>query len=268
MNRMLPDYLDGHLHLQDHRFDGIRAAVLLRAREAGVTAMFCNATREEDWQGTLALASASVIPFIGIHPWYCRTVTKDWERRMAEILKATRCGIGETGLDKKCACDMTGQVEIFTIQLQLAVAFRRPLTIHCLGAWGKLLEILEMQAKTAPLPPIMIHSFGGSAEIMRRLVGLGCTLSFSGQLAAPDRERLRQVFRQTALQHILLETDAPDQLQSGGHPGRVKTLAINEPANIAALYLFAAHLHHMELQDFCRQIWQNGTIFTDSTFPR
>ncbi len=265
---MLPGYLDSHLHLQDPRFNGIRAEVLLRARKAGVTGMFCNATRQEDWQGTLELASPSIFPFIGIHPWYCRDLEKKWERRLEETLETTRCGIGETGLDKRCACDMTRQVQIFTAQLQLAVAFRRPLTVHCLGAWGKLLEILEVQAKTCPLPPILVHSFGGSAEVMRRLVGLGCALSFSARLAAPEQERLRQVFQATPKQHILLETDAPDQLQIGINRGKAGHPTLNEPANIAALYTFAANLHHMELQDFCRQIWQNGTVFTDSTIPR
>lgn len=261
-------YLDSHLHLTDPRFNGIREAILLRAREAGVVKMFCNATREEDWRQTLALASASIVPFIGIHPWYCSTVERDWERRLAEILQTTTCGIGETGLDKKCAGDMVRQIETFTAQLQLAVAFRRPLTVHCLGCWGKLLEILELQTKTAPLPPIMIHSFGGSQEIMRRLVRLGCLLSFSARLAAPGQEALRQVFQETPLPHILLETDAPDQLQTGINPGTPEPSATNEPAYIVALYGFAANLHHMELQDFCSQIWQNGTVFTDSTLPR
>lgn len=263
------NYIDSHLHLQDPRFNGSREAALLRARQAGVMKMFCNATREKDWQEVLILASASalIVPFIGIHPWYCDTVGKGWDKKLAGILETTNCGIGEAGLDKKCSCDMTRQIEIFTSQLQLAVVFRRPLTVHCLGCWGKLLEILEMQAKTTSLPPIMIHSFGGSLEIMQRLVRLGCWLSFSARLAAPGQERLRQVFQETRLPHILLETDAPDQLQTG-ITATPEASGNNEPANIAGIYAFAANLHHMELQDFCSQIWQNGTVFTDSMLPR
>ena len=265
-----PHYLDSHLHLQDPRFDGIRNAVLLRAKQAGVLRMFCNATSEKDWQDVLNLSSdsPSLIPFIGIHPWHCDTVVKDWQIRLGDILETIACGIGETGLDKKCSCDMMKQIEIFTVQLQLAVTYRRPLAVHCVGCWGKLLDILEMQTKTTALPPIMIHSFGGSLEIMQRLVRLGCWLSFSTRLAAPGQERLRQVLQKTPLHHILLETDAPDQLQAGIDAGSPEDSVINEPANIIALYALAANLQHMNLQDFCREIWQNGTIFTDSTLPR
>lgn len=264
-------YLDSHLHLQDPRFIGSREAVLIRAGQSGVLRMFCNATREEDWREVLGLASDSVIPFIGIHPWYADTVDAGWEERLAALVEISYCGIGETGLDKRCSCALKQQLEVFTVQLRLAVAWRRPLAVHCLDCWGKLLEILEGQAQTAPLPPVMIHSFGGAAEVMHRLVRLGCWLSFSGRLATPGQERLRRVFRETPLHRILLETDAPDQLQADLVPAGRETAEIadcNEPAHIAGLYAFAANLYHMELQDFCRQIWKNGTVFTDSTLPR
>ena len=264
------DYLDSHLHLQDNRFNGMREAVLLRARQAGVARMFCNATRENDWPDVLALASThdSIVPFIGIHPWYCDTASHEWHNKLAEILRTTACGIGEAGLDKKCTSDLIRQEEIFVGQLQLAVQFQRPLSVHCLGCWGKLLDILSSQADTGSLPPIMIHSFSGSRETMLRLVRLGCTISFSARMAAPGQERLRQVFQETPLSRVLLETDAPDQLQTTILPNSIPGSGNNEPANVTAFYAFAANLYHLDLQDFCRQIWHNGTVFTDSTFPR
>ena len=270
MNEM-PDiaFLDSHLHLQDPRFNNKREAVLERAARARVARMFCNATRQSDWQHVLALAkdSQAISPFIGIHPWYCATASRDWQQKLTEILKTTLCGIGEVGLDKHCSCDMRIQEDLFVAQLQLAISFNRPLAIHCLGSWGKLLGILDSQAKTAPLPPIMIHSFGGSQEVMQRLVKLGCMISYSAKMAAPGQERLRQVFQQTPLTRVLLETDAPDQLHLDISSYN-QDIEMNEPANITVLYAFAANLHHMDLQDFCGQIWQNGTIFTDTALSR
>jgi TatD DNase family protein len=271
MNEMgKPDYLDSHLHLQDRRFAGDREAVLRRAQEAGVTRMFCNATREEDWQQVLALAARfpAVVPFLGIHPWFADTVGSGWEKRLELLLTRFPCGIGEAGLDRKCRVDLQRQQEVFRIQLQLAAESQRPLSIHCLGCWGRLVDLLEQQKSRAPLPAVMIHAFSGSLEMMQRLVRLGCWISFSTALGDPGREPLQRVAQQTPIDRILLETDAPDQLPAAMKTAAQGSGACNEPANIPALYRFAANLHYIDLQDFCRQVWQNGTLYTDSTLPR
>ena len=262
-------YQDSHLHLQDPRFNGVREDVLQRAAQVGVNRMFCNATREEDWQAVLDLASTTetILPFLGIHPWYCATISAGWVKRLADILANTTSGIGEAGLDKNCRCSMATQIEVFSTQLQLAATFHRPLSIHCLGCWGKVLEILEMQAEETTLPPIIFHSFSGSRETMQRLIKLGCHLSFSGRLTTPSQGRLRLILQQTPLSSILLETDAPDQLADteSEHPAITGN---NEPANIMRIYAFTADLLHIPLQQLCRQIWHNGTLFKNSALPR
>lgn len=261
--------LDSHLHLQDPRLAAVRDDVFDRAAAVGVVRMFCNATSEADWAEVLRLASISpaVVPFIGIHPWHAGTAGTDWDQRLASILATTRCGIGEIGLDGKCAVTMERQEEVFVRQLQLAIRFGRPLALHCLGCWGRLLEVLEPQATMTALPPFMIHSFSGSSETMHRLVRIGGWISFSAGLADPKRERLRRVFIETPIDRILLETDAPDQL-----PAALRTSAttppVNEPANILPLYREAAGLRHINLQDFIHRIWNNGTIYADSLLSR
>jgi TatD DNase family protein len=261
-------WLDSHLHLQDPRLAAIRADVLSRAAAAGVARMFCNATAEADWPEVLRLGAVSpaVIPFVGIHPWHAETASAEWEKRLAAILQTTRCGVGEIGLDGKCPVAMERQEEIFVRQLELAIRFARPLALHCLGCWGRLLEILERQAQTAALPPFMIHSFNGSTEIMHRIVRIGGWISFSAGLTDPKRERLRRVFVATPLHRLLLETDAPDQL-----PFALKTATpapVNEPANILALYREAAKLRQIDPENFIHRIWTNGEIYADSLLPR
>lgn len=264
------NYIDSHVHLLDRRFDENREIVLLRAQEAGVAKLFCNATCEDDWQKILELAAhfPSIVPFLGIHPWFSDRIKSGWEKRLEDLLAITGCGIGEIGLDKRCHVDMKIQVELFFIQLQLAADYRRPLAIHCLGCWGKLLELLEQQKCKSPLPAMMIHSFSGSLETMHRFVRLGCFISYSMNLCDPGREKLRNILQETPIEYILLETDSPDQLPASLRMPDIEVQPCNEPANIPELYRLAANLHNMDLQDFCRQIWLNGTFFTDSTFPR
>jgi len=261
--------LDSHLHLQDPRLAAIRGEVLSRAAAAGIARMFCNATAEADWPEVLDLASISpaLIPFVGIHPWHAGSAGADWDNRLAAILETTRCGIGEVGLDGKCPVAMELQSEIFVRQLQLAIRFQRPLALHCLGCWGRLLELLEHQAKMTALPPFMIHSFSGSSETMHRVVRIGGWISFSARLVDPKREHLRRVFLATPLDRLLLETDAPDQLPQALR-GAATTTPVNEPANILALYREAAGLRQIDLHDFIHRIWNNGTIYADSLLPR
>jgi TatD DNase family protein len=126
--------------------------------------------------------------------------------------------------------------------------------------------MLERLAKTADLPPLMIHSFGGSLETMLRLVRLGCWISFSARLIDRKRHALHQVFCETPTDRILLETDAPDQL-----PATLRNSGdalYNEPANIADFYRQAARLRCMSFDDFTQQIWNNGEIYADSLLPR
>ena len=263
-----PPLLDSHLHLQDPRLEGIRAEVFRRAVEAGIGRMLCNATRERDWPEVLQLSATfpSVIPFIGIHPWYADPLETAWDRRLEAVIAINCCGIGEAGLDGKCPIPIASQERVLAIQLGLAAEHQRPVALHCVGAWGRLIDMLERLVKTAGLPPLMIHSFGGSLETMHRLVNLGCWISFSARLIDRDRQTLQQVFCETPLERILLETDSPDQLpQALRHSGNVPC---NEPANIADFYRQAAKLRRMNLDDFTQQIWNNGEIYADSLLSR
>ena len=283
-----PLYLDSHLHLQETRLAPTRDRILERARLAGVARMLCNATREEDWPAVidLAIREPGVVPFLGIHPWFADTAGAGWEERLMSLLQQVPAGIGETGLDKCCRAAFDRQQQIFATQLQMASELRRPLTIHCVKAWGKLLEMLEQFAD--PLPPIMIHSFAGARETLQRLLRLGCFISFSGKLATDSR--LHPTFLATPLANLLLETDSPGrprvagamddqgatdapaqpdrQLTSGFHDQKDQKSAGDEPAAITRLYQWAATMRKLTLEEFRQEIWSNGEIFTNTILPR
>ena len=262
-------YLDSHCHLQEHRLAPIIDDIMERAGSAGVARIFCNATREEDWQAVVDLAAGGheVIPFLGIHPWFAETAMAGWEERLQVLLQQMPAGIGETGLDKSCRADFGRQQQIFLIQLQMASKLRRPLVVHCVKGWGRLLEMLEQFAD--PLPRVMIHSFAGSRETLQRLTRLGCFISFAGKLA--DNNKVHQTFLATPLANLLLETDSHGQpLVGNAMEGKSTTGArvTDEPAAIAKLYKLAATIRGMTLNEFRQQIWKNGEIFTNTIVPR
>lgn len=242
-------FLDSHCHLQKLQMttEGL-AHVSTPTAVAGESRTFCNATREEDWQAVLDLAARTnkVIPFLGIHPWFASDVTANWEKRLFSLLDQSPAGIGETGLDRCCRTDPGKQEQIFLAQLLMASELQRPLVIHCVKAWGRLLEILKRFA--GPLPPIMFHSFSGSSETMRQLIRLGGFISYSCRLATSSK--LHPCFLETPMAHLLLETDS-----SG-------------PADITNLYRFAADLRGMAINEFRQEIWNNGEIFAHTILSR
>jgi TatD DNase family protein len=255
-------YVDAHLHLQDPRLQAER--VMSRARKAGVSLLFCNAIQEEDWPAVadLAVVHQEVVAFFGIHPWFSETATTGWQQRLlatSETLDKT-IGIGETGLDRSCRIDLAIQQQLFTQHLELAAEHRWPLSVHCVRAWGALVDLLTDFSHRQPLPPVLIHSFNGSTEIMRRLTGLGCYLSYSESLSGSGQTKLRETFVQTPKALLLLETDAP----YAKNPDRKKNKdAINEPADVAGLYRHAARLLQLEPLELSAQLFENAKVFSN-----
>lgn len=250
--------LDSHCHLVDAALTNEVGDILRRAKQAGIAHFFCNATREDDWERIAALSrrNPEVIAFLGIHPWWSDTATGGWEERLAHLLQQTPAGVGETGLDKQCHVDFSKQEKVFCAQLELASTLQRPLVIHCVKAWGRALELLEARRKSATLPPMMVHSFSGSVETLRRLIQLDCYLSFSCRVITNDR--LHPCLRETPLDRLLLESDAP------AHNNQ----PCQEPADIVTLYQQVSRLRGMDIEELIQQIWKNGEIFAHNIFSR
>jgi TatD DNase family protein len=259
-------YIDAHLHLLDKRIAARAADIIRESQEAGVEALFCNATTENNWTDVLRLGKAdiTVYPFLGIHPWYIDSLSPNRLDSLAALLRNSRAGIGEVGLDKT-RDNFTLQAVILQKQLKLAETLHRPVAIHCVRAWGRLLEILADIDLSAF--KFLVHGFNGSLEVMQQLVKLGAFVSFSTMLAHPARERLRQVFIRTPLDHIFLETDAPDQFceivsYNGNSSEYFSEKKLNHPLAVIKLYEYAARLRGMNVRDFAEILWNNGTIFT------
>jgi TatD DNase family protein len=243
-------WVDAHNHLQDPRA-GELAPILAAMRQAGVEHCVVNATREADWTAVEQLAVAEpdlTSPAFGIHPWQAHTATGDWLEKLRALLeKYPRASVGECGLDGWIPDPgLAVQRPVFIAQLRLARELGRPLTIHCLKAWGPLFE----DFKEAPPPPrFLMHSFNGSIEIARRLIPLGAYFSFSGYFLQPRKAAVLDVFKQVPRDRILLETDAPDMLPPADFIRHPLPGNHNHPANLAAIGQALAMAMEMSPQD-------------------
>ena len=242
---------DAHNHLQYYTSGTESAEALRLAAEAGVGLMLCNGTSPGDWQKVLALAAAqkSVVPCFGLHPWFLKEAPPGWLAELESFLLRVPSGVGEIGLDGgKGATSQARQEGVFTAQLRLAKKLGRPACLHCVKAWGRMLEIIKEEKPG----PFLFHSYGGPAEMVPVFASLGAYFSFSGAIMDVKREKLRQALLAVPADRLLFETEAPDADAPGWRSG---------PAGIAEVVSAAAQLLGKPAEELAALSWANGNKF-------
>jgi len=208
------------------------------SRLPGQVRVVCG-TCEADWEGVLAHAGSGpeVIPMLGLHPWYVAAALPGWEARLDALLRAHRAGVGECGLDfAREAADRPAQEQAFRLQLRLAHALHRPVAIHAVRAWGRLLDLLREEG--VPPAGALVHAYSGSPETAATLQAMGVFLSFSAKGMAPERGKVHEALRMVPSSHLLLETDGVGDL---------------EP-----VVAMAAALRGVAAEDLAARTWKNG----------
>lgn len=225
---------DSHNHLQ--RFaDPLR--IIAEMREAGIEGCVANGTSEEDWGAVAKLAEDFpdfVRPAFGLHPWHAHQRTEAWLGSLEAYLdRFPNASIGECGLDGWVAePSLEIQREVFLPQLAIARDRKLPVTIHALKAWEPLFEAFDQEA---PPEKFLLHSFGGSAELVKRLLPIGAWFSFSGYFLQPRKAKVIESFKTIPRDRLLIETDAPDMMpppefvehefHGMNHPANLKRIA-------------------------------------------
>jgi TatD DNase family protein len=255
--------LDAHNHLHDSRLAPHRAAILPELARLGVARAVVNGTCEADWDAVAALAAehALIVPSFGLHPWQVATRSPRWLDVLREKLGThPRAGVGEIGLDRWIeGHDLTVQSAVLRAQLTLAVELNRPITIHCIRAWGALDEVL----RTHPRLPrgFLIHAYGGPAEMVGGFVALGGYFSFNACFLAERKAAHRAIFRDLPIERLLVETDAPDLRppdERNAYPlADADGAAINHPANISLTYAALAELRGLSAEVVSAQVEEN-----------
>lgn len=252
-------WFDAHLHLQNPRFG--QEPLKLLDRIPGLEGCVVNAICPADWDAVLDLASrdSRVRPALGVHPWYVDAVEEGWEQRLDSLLAVhPQASVGEAGLDRWIEPhDLPAQREILDIQLSLARRHRRPVSLHCLKAWGAMVETLR--AAGGLEHGFLMHSFGGSREVLHDLLDLNGRVSFSGYFAQPRKSNCWEMIRSVPGDRLLVETDAPDMLPPENR-NRFPDFkgpsheSLNHPGNLISVYQWLAELRGEKLPAFVDQV--------------
>ena len=234
--------IDSHCHLNAERFAGEEAAVLERARAAGVERILvpgwnlASSVRALDLARRFEWLDASV----GVHPHDAAKIDADGWQAIVEMAADPRVvAIGETGLDyDRVFSPIPDQVTNLRRNLELALETGKPAILHVRSKSGlsdaqdAIVSELEAAgfggARAAAAfgsdrPPAVIHSFSGSVEYAQRVLDLGLTISISGLAFRAGEEPTAGVVALVPDDRLLVETDSPFLSPPGAPRGR------NEP---------------------------------------
>lgn len=204
--------VDSHCHLDFPDFAEERAAVVARAKAAGVGHMVTISTRVRRFAQVLAIAEEfdNVFCSVGTHPHNAAEeldVTADELVRLSAHPKVV--AIGEAGLDyhyDKSPRD--AQMKGFRTHIDAARRTGLPLVIHARSAVEDIASTLEEETANGAFP-FVLHCFSSGRELARTGVKLGGYVSFSGILTFKNSEELRSIAAEVPHDRLLVETDAP-----------------------------------------------------------
>lgn len=236
---------------------------------AGAEAALCNGTNPDDWEKTLSLAAEhkGIVPCFGLHPWFADKAREGWLELLEDFLRRVPSCVGEIGLDHAAGAAHAGQEEVFRAQLRLAKKLKRPVSIHCVKAWGRLAVILKEERP----PAFMLHAYGGPPEMVNSLARLGAYFSFGGGMMNPRREKMRRSLLTAPPDRLLFESEPP-HFRSGEVGNSRKCEADSHgfaagSAGLAEVIRAAARALGQSPESLGELGWRNGKRFLGKFFP-
>ena len=113
---------------------------------------------------------------LGIHPWQ---INDGWEREFSAIAESAKAdnvvAIGECGFDTlKSPATIELQEKILKAHVLLAEELQKPLIIHCVKAYDRLIALHKEQK---PQQAWILHGFRGNPQQAKQLIRAGLYIS-------------------------------------------------------------------------------------------
>lgn len=274
-----PHLIDVHTHTQFAAFEGDQDAVIQRSLDANIW-MINVGTQIDTSRAAIETSRrfpAGVFAAVGLHPIHTDRSYHDAQElgeedadsgftsrgeefdfdAYLELAKDRRVvAIGECGLDYYRSSDEKAkkkQEEVFRRHMELSLEVKKPLMIHCRGAFADLIKILDsyLDFRRSEKAGI-VHFFSGTKDDAHTLMELGFSFSFGGVLTfARDYD---EVVRFIPLDRILVETDAPYVTPQPWRGGR------NEPFYVIEVARRIADLKGVPYDEVAETTTENAKI--------
>lgn len=195
--------------------------------QTDVVGTICCTTKESEWGALVNIVAndANVYGAFGVHPWFANDITDGFDKRLFDLLKLNDSFmVGEIGLDKYKP-DIDNQIDVFIKQMDIAIELNRPIFLHCVGAWDKILHILKQYKN---LPIIIAHDFNGGPEILKTLIK---NYDFMFSIHRADKPTEIQRIEEIPVDKILVESDAKSDVALRNLIDKISNIKKNKDAN-------------------------------------
>ena len=247
--------IDTHCHLDFPDFAEGVPALVANARAMGVGRMITISTKVKNVATYRAIAEANPQVFfsIGTHPNSTAEEPDTATETLVDLSRHPKCvAIGEAGLDYFYdKATPAAQAASFRRHIAAARITGLPLVIHSRAADDDMIAILEDESAKGAFPAVL-HCFSSGAELARRGLALGLSLSFSGILTFKNSQDIRDIAAAAPLDRVLVETDAP-YLAPMPHRGKR-----NQPAYVRHTADVLAEVKGVSREDITRITTENA----------
>ncbi|MDB5458590.1 MAG: LuxR family transcriptional regulator [Caulobacteraceae bacterium] len=204
--------IDSHVNLHAPQFAGDQAAVIDRARQAGVGLMLtiCDKVSAFEAVHAIAMGHDDIWATVGMHPHEAKeNPSLDAGTLEALAARPKVVGIGECGLDFHYDLSPREvQAAVFRVHIEAARRTGLPLVVHTREADEAMGQILEEEHAKGAFK-LLMHCYTSGADLARRVVALGAWFSVSGIATFKQAEAVRAVIRDMPADRIIVETDCP-----------------------------------------------------------
>ncbi len=205
--------IDTHCHLDAEHFPEGPAAVVDRARAAGVAHVVVvgvgSTTATARFATSLSAERDDVSATVGMHPHEASYLDEAMVLDLEALSQEPGVvAIGEAGLDYHyLRSPAEQQCHVFRRMIALARQRRLPLVVHTRAAPEQTLTILE-EEQARDVGGI-IHCFSEDRAFAKRALDLDFDISFSGIVTFGSAEAVKDVARWLPADRLMVETDSP-----------------------------------------------------------
>ena len=202
--------VDTHAHLDE--VEDIDTAIL-EAKEIGLVGVVAVG---QDYESNLKVLelSAKHVGFVyaglGLHPWSLGDMNEEDVSRTLRLVEdniESAVAVGEIGLDYhkrvKTVAEKERQQEVFKAVLEIARRYDKPVSVHSRYAWKDGFDIV----KESGVRKAVFHWYTGLSSVLREIIAEGYFISATP--AAEYHDEHKRAVKETPLENLLLETDAP-----------------------------------------------------------
>ncbi|MBK6598244.1 MAG: TatD family hydrolase [Proteobacteria bacterium] len=205
--------IDIGINLAHDSYDADRAAVIERARLAGVKQMLVTGSSHASTLRAIELTQDYpnvLFATAGVHPHHATELTA---QNMPALEQAARqptvVAVGECGLDYfRDYSPRDAQRHAFSLQLELAARLGKPVFLHQREAHEDFVAILREHRGS--LVGGVAHCFTGDRQQLEQYLGLGLAIGITGWICDERRgHHLKELVPHIPSDGLMIETDGP-----------------------------------------------------------